>query len=62
MRGKLTESDVERAYEYIAQAIDKAGPAGESAFLARLCLALAAQMDDLAAVEEAIRIARESPS
>ena len=43
----------------IAAAIDRAGPARESLFLAKLCLALGAQMTSIESIVEAIRAAEE---
>jgi hypothetical protein len=57
MSDGLGEADLERAYELIAEAIDRVPEGGEAAFLSRLCLALAAHQRDLATVEAAIRAA-----
>ncbi|MBI2993069.1 MAG: hypothetical protein HYY48_02695 [Gammaproteobacteria bacterium] len=62
MEGRLPEADLERAYELIAEAIDRAGAEKESRFLARLCLALAAQLEGLDRVETAIRISESDPA
>jgi hypothetical protein len=59
MKNGLCEADLEQAYDLIATAIDRAGPARESLFLAKLCLALAAQMTSLDSIIEAIRAAEE---
>jgi hypothetical protein len=57
MQGRLSESDLERAYDLIAEAIDRHGGGDEAAFLSRLALALAARMESVAKVEEAIAAA-----
>lgn len=57
MSSGLGEADLERAYELIAEAIDRAPEGGEAAFLGRLCLALAAHQRELVTVEAAIRAA-----
>lgn len=46
--------DLEQVYETLATAIDRAGPQCEALFLAKLALALAHRLADLAAVEAAI--------
>ncbi|MBS0337280.1 MAG: hypothetical protein JSS40_10805 [Proteobacteria bacterium] len=53
----LGAAELERAYELIAEAIDRVPEGGEAAFLSRLCLALAASQRELGAVEAAIRAA-----
>lgn len=53
----MNAEQFEQAYELIAQALDRAGPEKERLFLARLALALAHRMPDLALFQEAIRIA-----
>ena len=59
MQRVLSEADLERAYDLVAQAVDRAGPARESAFLARLALALSAQLPSIDQVVEAIRAAEQ---
>jgi hypothetical protein len=59
MQRVLSESDLERAYDLIAQAVDRAGPARETAFLARLALALSAQLPSIEQVVDAIRAAEQ---
>ena len=59
MQRVLSEADLERAYDLIAQAVDRAGPARETAFLARLALALSAQLPSVEQVVEAIRAAEQ---
>ena len=59
MKSGLSEADLEQAYDLIAAAIDRAGPARESLFLAKLCLALGAQMTSIESIVEAIRAAEE---
>jgi hypothetical protein len=55
----LSEADLERVYDLVAQAVDRAGPAREAAFLARLALALSAQLPAIEQVIEAIRAAEQ---
>lgn len=50
---------VERAYEQLAVAIDQAGRAHESLFLARLALLLAEQCGDVAVFEACLAAALE---
>jgi hypothetical protein len=57
MQRALSEAELERAYELVAQAVDRAGPARESAFLARLALALCAQLRSVDLLAEAIQAA-----
>ena len=57
MQRVLSEADLERAYDLIAQAVDRAGPAREAAFLARLALALSAQLPAVERLVEAIHAA-----
>jgi hypothetical protein len=59
MQSVLSEADLERAYDLVAQAVDRAGPAREAAFLARLALALSAQLPSIEQVIEAIRAAEQ---
>jgi hypothetical protein len=62
MQRVLSEADLERAYDLIAQAVDRAGPARESDFLARLALALSAQLPSIDRLVEAIRAAEQPVS
>jgi hypothetical protein len=55
----MSEADLERAYDLIAQGVDRAGPASESAFLARLALALSAQLASIEKLTEAIQAAEQ---
>jgi hypothetical protein len=59
MKSGLSETELEQAYDLIATAIDRAGPARESLFLAKLCLALGAQMTSIDSIVAAIRAAEE---
>ncbi len=61
MRRNLSDPEFEKAYELIAAAIDRAGESKAQAFLGKLCLTLAAQLDELASLKEAIRIAEQEP-
>lgn len=49
-----------RAYDALAEAIDRAGPAGERELLARLCLLLMDRVGDAAAVESSIAAAERA--
>ena len=51
---KLTTAAIEAAYELIADGIDRAGEARAQLFLAKLCLALANQVGDLAEITQAV--------
>lgn len=49
--------DLERAYETLAHAIDRAGPAHEALFLTRLALVFAHRTGRLDAFEQAVAVA-----
>jgi hypothetical protein len=51
-------SDLEAAYELLAQAVDDVGPANDTLFLAKLSIAMVQETGDLAALERAIDIAK----
>ena len=51
--------DLERAYETLAQAIDRAGPAHEALFLTRLALVLAHRIGRVDVFERAVTTALE---
>ena len=57
MTNTLAFQDLEEIYDRLANAIDAAGPAKESLFLAKLCLTLAHHVGDRAIVERAIETA-----
>lgn len=59
MQNTLSESELEQAYDLIAAAIDRVGRADESLFLAKLCLALGAQLRSVDLIAEAIRTAEQ---
>ena len=59
MQRVMSEADLERAYDLIAQAVDRVGPTRESSFLARLALALSAQLSSIDGLVEAIRAAEQ---
>ncbi len=59
MQSALSESELEQVYDLIAAAIDRVGRADESLFLAKLCLALSAQLPSVDAIAEAIRAAEQ---
>lgn len=54
MSEHLTEQDLEKALEMMAQAINNAGPEKELLFLSKLCFVLADKLADLEQLEEAI--------
>ncbi len=54
--------DLERAYEMLAQAIDRAGPEHEALFLARLALVLAHRVGRVDVFEQAVDMALEDVS
>lgn len=56
MQRALSETELEQAYDLIAQAVDRVGAVRESAFLARLALALCAQLRSVDLLAEAIRV------
>jgi hypothetical protein len=53
----LPFTDLETAYEVLAEAIDTAGPEGEAVFLARLALVLAHETGDIAMFKRAVATA-----
>jgi hypothetical protein len=55
---KLPFEDLEKVYDFLAIAVDAAGPEKETLFLAKLCLTLAHETGDLTTVERAIEIAK----
>ena len=59
MQRVMSEADLEQAYDLIAEAVDRVGPARESPFLARLALALSAQLPSIDRLVEAIRAAEQ---
>ncbi len=59
MQRALSEAELEQAYDLIAAAIDRVGRADESLFLAKLCLALSAQLPSVESIAEAIRAAEQ---
>lgn len=58
-RPTMAFADLERVYEQLAMAIDRAGPDRENLMLAKLALALAHRLGDAAAVEACIEMAFE---
>lgn len=50
----MTFEELEQVYDALAAAIDRAGPANEALFLAKLALALAHRLGDRTAAEAAI--------
>lgn len=59
----LTESELERAYDLIAESVDRVGRPNESLFLAKLCLLLSARLPSVDSLVEAIRAAeRDLPA
>ena len=62
MTPTLPFADLERAYEAMAHAIDRAGPEKEAVFLAKLVLTLAHRMGDIDTFIDAIAIAGQNLS
>jgi hypothetical protein len=58
-RAMMSFEHLERVYEGLAKAIDRAGPAGEALFLARLVFLLAERLGDIDAVEASIAAASD---
>ena len=59
MKRQISESELEQAFESIAQAVDRVGKEQEAEFLAKLCLALATQLPSIDPIADAIRTAEE---
>lgn len=53
----MTETQIEAVYEALAAAIDRAGPANEALFLAKLALLLGQRVGDPAVFAAAVEIA-----
>ena len=62
MTQALPFEDLERAYEAMAHALDRAGPEREAVFLAKLVLTLAHKMDNVDTILDAIAIASQNLS
>lgn len=60
MTSPATPEQLERMYESLAVAIDRAGPDDEALFLARLALALGQALGDPDAFEAALAIALDA--
>ena len=60
MTSPATPEQLERMYEALAAAIDRAGPEDEALFLARLALALGQALGDPDAFEAALAIALDA--
>ncbi len=56
----LSDSDLEQAFDRLAQALDAVGEDKERSFLAALALALAGRMASLAEVDAAIAMAQRA--
>jgi len=56
-RENLAFADLEIVYDRIAEAIDRAGPAREALFLAKLAMVLSHKLGDRGEIEDAIDIA-----
>lgn len=59
MQRVMSEAELEQLYDLIAAAVDRVGRAQESLFLAKLSLALSAQLPSVDSVVEAIRAAEQ---
>jgi hypothetical protein len=55
----MDNTQFEQAWELIATAVNRAGPARERLFLARLALALTHRLPDVEALREALAIAAD---
>lgn len=55
----MDSAQFEQAWELIAAAVDRAGPARERLFLARLALALAHRLPDVESLREALATAAD---
>ena len=60
MTSPATPEQLERMYEALAVAIDRAGPENETLFLARLALALGQALGDPDAFDAALAIALDA--
>ena len=60
MTSPATPEQLERMYESLALAIDRAGPENEALFLARLALALGQALGDPDAFDAALAIALDA--
>lgn len=56
MSNTLNTEELERIYDRLAEAVDRAGPGNEALFLSKLCLVLADRLGDEALVRECIDI------
>ena len=59
MSDTLKFEGLEQVYDWLATAIDEAGPEKEALFLSKLCLTLAHNIGELSVIEDAIRIAQQ---
>lgn len=59
MSDTLEFEGLEQVYDWLATAIDEAGPENEALFLSKLCLTLAHNIEDLSVIENAIHIAQQ---
>ncbi len=57
MNTAMSEEDMEKTYDSVAQAIDSLGENRETLFLGKLCLSLAHKLGELEQVEDAIAMA-----
>lgn len=57
MSKQLTTEALERIYDQLAEAVDKAGLEKEALLLSKLCLLLAQQLGDEETIRECINIA-----
>jgi hypothetical protein len=57
MSGAMSERDMEKTYDMIAQAVDSVSEERQALLLAKLCLTLAHRLGELDQLEDAIAIA-----
>ena len=62
MSKAMSEEDMEKTYDAVAQAIDTVGENRELLFLGKLCLTLAHKLSELDHVEDAIAVALQDLS
>lgn len=58
----LSEEDMEKTYDRVAQAIDTVAEDRQALFLGKLCLTLAHKLGELEQVEDAVAIALQDLS
>lgn len=59
MKRQIPDAELEKAFERIAEALDRVGPEHQAHFLSRLCLALATQLPSVDPIDAAIAAAEQ---